>query len=133
MRNRIGLAAILGAAILGALLLVVGLIHRVPDRRVPAAPAELASHRAIYNLKLARAKSDASVNAAAGRLVVEWQDSCDGYTTNQRFLTEFSDTEGQASTTDQWVSSWEARDADVFRFNLTTSSNGSVKERSNEP
>jgi hypothetical protein len=81
-------------------------------------------------LKLARANSNAAVNAAAGRLVIEWQDTCDGYTTNQRFLTEFSDSEGHGSTTDLWVSSWEARDGSVFRFNLTNSTNGTVQERS---
>jgi EipB-like len=118
--DRIGLVVVLGV-----LLASAGLIGRAP-----AAPVELASHRAIYNLKLLRASSSAAVNAAAGRLVVEWRDSCDGYTTNQRFLTEFSDPEGQSSTTDLWVSSLEAQDGNVFRFNLTTSSNGRVQERS---
>ena len=95
-----------------------------------AAAPPLVSHRAVYSLKLARASSNAAVNAASGQLVVEWQDTCDGYTTNQRFLTEFSDTEGRATTTDLWVSSWEARNGDVFRFNLTNSTNGAIQERS---
>ena len=120
MSYRFGLA--LG---LGALALLIGSIERAP-----AAPPPLASHRAVYSLKLARASSNAAVNAASGQLVVEWQDTCDGYTTNQRFLTEFSDSEGHATTTDLWVSSWEARDGGVFRFNLTNSTNGAIQERS---
>jgi hypothetical protein len=111
--------------VVGALLLLVG-----STERAPAASMPLASHRAIYVLKLARANSNAAVNAAAGQLVIEWQDSCDGYTTNQRFLTEFSDSEGHGSTTDLWVSSWESHDGSVFRFNLTNSTNGVVQERS---
>lgn len=120
MPNRFGLALAFGA-----LLLLIGIVDRAP-----AAAPPLASHRAIYTLKLVRAKSDAAVNAAAGRLVIEWQDTCEGYTTNQRFLTQFSDMEGRPSTTDLWVSSWEARDGGVFRFNLTTSANGAVQDRS---
>jgi hypothetical protein len=110
----------------GALALLMGSVERAPAAPQPP----LASHRAVYSLKLARASSNAAVNAAAGQLVVEWRDTCDGYTTNQRFLTEFSDSEGHSTTTDLWVSSWEAHDGGVFRFNLTTSTNGAVQERS---
>src|SRR5690606_7172865 len=76
------------------------------------------------------AKSDAAVTSATGRLVVEWRDTCDGYTTNQRFYSQFGDNEGHALVSDLWVSSWEATDGDVFRFNLTNTINGVVEERS---
>lgn len=101
-----------------------------PFDPVLANPAGLASHRAIYNLRLIRAKSSATINAASGQLVIEWQDTCEGYTTNQRFYSQFNDNEGHATSSDLWVSSWESRDGNMFRFNLTNSSNGTVTERS---
>jgi hypothetical protein len=95
-----------------------------------AASPVLASHRAIYALKLLRAKPDSAVTSASGRLVIEWQDTCEGFTTNQRFLTDFGNNDGQDTITDLWVSSFESRDGALFRFNLTDAANGVVQQRS---
>lgn len=94
---------------------------------VQASP--LASHRAQYDLRLGHAVQSSPVNGARGRLVVEWQDTCEGFTTNQRLYTEFLTEDGGATVSDIWLSSWEARDNSLFRFTLTSLTNGAVDER----
>ena len=90
----------------------------------------LASHRAVYALKLVQAKPDSPITSASGRLVIEWQDTCEGYTTNQRFLTDFGNNDGRDTVTDLWISSFESKDGALFRFNLTDAANGVVQQRS---
>lgn len=93
------------------------------------AASPLASHRAVYSLTLAHAESKSPVSSARGQLVIEWLDTCEGYTTNQRLYTEFGDNEGGSMVSDLWVSSWESTDGNQFRFNLTSQVNGAVDER----
>ena len=75
----------------------------------------LLSHRAIYDLGLARADSGSGIVGAHGRLVMEWIDACDGYTLNQRIRNELRQSEG-SFTADLSVSTWEANDGSTFRF-----------------
>ena len=75
--------------------------------RVPAAAAavlvlalgasatELAPHRAYYDIKLKDSVWGAGITNLTGRLVVEFNNSCDGYTLNQRFVTETPDSDGR--------------------------------------
>ena len=75
----------------------------------------LLSHRAVYDLGLARADSGSGIVDARGRLVLEWADACDGYTLNQRIRNELRQTESDYIA-DLSVSSWEAADGSTFRF-----------------
>jgi len=95
----------------------------------PPAP-RLASHRAIYELSLAHANSRSQVGDVSGKLVVEWQDTCQGYITNQRFLTQFNNVDGGAVLSDLAVSSWESADGSRFRFNVVNTINGKLEDRS---
>lgn len=99
------------------------------DAKEPVA-TNLASHRATYELSLLRADNRAQVNSVAGKFVVEWQDTCDGYTTNQRFLTRFGNVGGGTVLSDLSVSSWESESGDRFRFNVVNSVNGRLEDHS---
>ena len=98
-----------------------------------AAPAALAApvvdllpHRAYYDIKLKSSRWGSGVSGLRGRMVVEFNDACDGYTLNQRFVTEMSDTEGQTTVSDLWISSWESADGKNFRFNLKNEVDGKI-------
>ena len=111
--------------------------------RVPAAAAavlvlalgasatELAPHRAYYDIKLKDSVWGAGITNLTGRLVVEFNNSCDGYTLNQRFVTETSDSEGKVVISDLWLTSWESADGTSFRFNLKNEIDGTVVESFN--
>jgi hypothetical protein len=98
-----------------------------------AAPAALAApgvdllpHRAFYDIKLKASRWGSGVSGLRGRMVVEFSDVCDGYTLNQRFVTEMSDTEGQTTVSDLSISSWESADGKNFRFNLKNEVDGKI-------
>jgi hypothetical protein len=95
-----------------------------------AAGAPLASHRALYDITLARAEPRSAIVQASGRLVIEWLDTCDGFTTNQRMYTQLGRAEGGLVLSDLVVSSWESRDGNTFRFALTNRTNGKIDESS---
>lgn len=81
--------------------------------------AELANHRAAYDLKLSAAESSADIAGLSGRMVLEWTgNSCDGYTLGQRLVTQLSDTDGGVMVRDLRMSSWESGDGDQFRFEV---------------
>jgi len=81
--------------------------------------AELASHRAVYDLQLSEVESSADIAGLSGRMVLEWSGNvCDGYTLNQRLVTQLSDTDGGVSVRDLRMASWESGDGDEFRYEV---------------
>ncbi|MCW5731888.1 MAG: cell envelope integrity EipB family protein [Alphaproteobacteria bacterium] len=78
----------------------------------------LAPHRAVYEMGLHRSGGPGSVVAVSGRLVMEFTDTCDGYTLNQRIRTEMTNSDGDTVASDFTISSWERRDGRRFRFAL---------------
>jgi len=93
-----------------------------------AADLKFAPHRAVYDLSLARSDPTGAVTSLRGRLVMEFNDVCEGYTLNQRIRTEAADMDGNARITDFTISSWESRDGKRFRFNLHNEVDGQLVE-----
>ncbi len=112
-------------SVLGALAALAG--------SAAAAPAGIAdkvlSHRAHYEIALKSARSGSGITDVKGRIVVEWSDVCDGFTMNQRFYTELNDSQGNLTASDRWISSFEAQDGSLFRFDLTDYLNGQLADR----
>jgi hypothetical protein len=100
---------LLSAAILAILLVV-------PFLSGQAKAFQLLSHRAVYDLSLARG-GDGKINHADGRLVIEWADTCDGYTTEQRMLMRLGVDKGTVRSDFQF-SSWESKDGNQFRYDV---------------
>lgn len=84
-----------------------------------AAPlAELAPHRAIYDMSLRNAVAGSNVSEIRGRLVFDFEGSaCAGYSLKSRMVTEVVDRDGKATLTDLRSSTWEHAAGDKFRFN----------------
>ncbi|HEY4343712.1 MAG TPA: DUF1849 family protein [Parvibaculum sp.] len=89
------------------------------------------AHRAIYDLTLDHGKSAGEVLGLEGRMVVEWRGgpACDGYTSDQRVVTNSLDSGGHVSVSDVRLSSWEALDGDEFRFDRTEYLDGKLSTR----
>ena len=96
-----------------------------------AAALQLASYRAVYDLVLGSADSGSGIADLNGRLVLEWQDACEGYTFAQRIRTEMMLFSGGPAISDYTVSSWESRDGTEFRFSLKHVMNDRVVETFN--
>lgn len=80
-----------------------------------AAPA-LAPHRAVYDVRLTEASDRSGITSMNGRIVYEFRgSSCDGYTTNFRFVTQVG-VQGEIRLTDQRTTTFEEADSSMFRF-----------------
>lgn len=110
---------------LSALMLIAVSVVAGP---AAAAPLKLASYRAVYDLTLGKSQSSSGIADIDGRLVLEWQDVCDGYVFGQRIRTEMLLFQGGTTSSDYTVSSWESRDGLRFRFSLKHLINDEVVE-----
>jgi hypothetical protein len=88
----------------------------------------LASHRAFYELKLLRTDPTGAIASARGRLALEFNEVCDGYTLTQRLRTEIASAEGGVVNNDYTVTTWESFDGLVFRFRIHNASNAEPPE-----
>ena len=81
-----------------------------------SAASILAAHRAVYDVKLKEASDRSGIDGMNGRIVYEFRgSSCDGYTTNFRFVTRLS-ARGEVNLTDQRTSTFEDAAGENFRF-----------------
>ena len=95
----------------------LGLLAAAP----PAQAADLAAHRAIYKLKLDRAKNG-DVSGASGTMAYEVQDACDGWATRQRLQMTITNRDGQDVQMQSDYTTWESKDGLqlTFRMRQTT-------------
>jgi len=93
-----------------------------------AAPIDLLSHRAQYDVTLASTRPGGVV-AMHGRTVLEFRDVCTGWTTTQRFISDMSDAKGSDIHSDFIVSSSEDKDGKIIRFKIKNLVNGKTTQR----
>lgn len=80
-------------------------------------PVQLVPHRAIYEFKLGKVRSEKGITSLSGRMVYEFTGSvCDGYTQTMRFVTRTSAASGNVSISDQRSTSWEEDTGMRYRF-----------------
>ncbi len=91
-----------------------------------AGSAELLSHRAIHDLKMTRAETQSGISNVEGRVVLEWQKVCEGFTLEQRMVLETQLVEGPVRVSDFHYSTWESADGLKFRFSMRYEIDGSV-------
>ena len=88
-----------------------------------AAPADndlvsLAPHRAVYDLKLAKAQGKRSIEAVRGRILYDFSGSaCEGYALQFRQVSELDTGEGKVAVSDLRAATWEDGKAGGLRFN----------------
>jgi hypothetical protein len=106
------------------------------NRLAPPAPAAgsatsvaLASHRAVYELTLARSTGARSPTAARGRIAFDFTSSpCAGYVQNFRQLTELQPAEGSARVSDMSSATYEDSDGKTYDFKMRTKIDDSAAE-----
>jgi hypothetical protein len=101
---RLALAAALGAAI-------------APPAMAQSGPMALASHRAVYDLKLATTRGKSHMQAVRGRILYDFSGSaCEGYALQFRQVSELDGGEGKVVVSDLRATSWEDGAAKRLRF-----------------
>ena len=84
----------------------------------------LLSFEAMYELSLERTKSSSNIAAYEGLLLLDNIDACDGFATNQRITALISDQDGKNIINDFTMTSWEALDRSLFRYESKVKFNG---------
>jgi hypothetical protein len=104
----------LGTVTVAAALALVGLGVRHATALPPG--SELASHRAIYELKLAQTRGNSAV-AARGRILYDFSgNACEGYALQFRQVSELDNGEGKVTLSDLRSTTWEDGAAKKFIF-----------------
>jgi hypothetical protein len=89
---------------------------------------EALPHRAVYDLSLKSAEEDSGIIGVRGRMVIEWADACEGFTTTQQLRMRIEKSEGKVVASDYAITSWESRDGDVFRYAIRNVIDGRLVE-----
>jgi hypothetical protein len=109
--RRISILA-LGAASLALSLLPPG-TNLMAQQSVP----DFASHRAVYDLKLASSRGSSSAMSARGRILYDFSGtSCEGYALQFRQVSELDNSEGKVTLSDLRSTTWEDGAATRFIF-----------------
>jgi hypothetical protein len=97
-----------------------------PAQAAKPAPVVLVNHRAVYDLTLGGSTGTRAVEAARGRIVLDFRgDACRGYTMQTRQVTELTSGESGARVSDMRSTTFEGGEGREFRFKTTTISDGS--------
>ena len=114
LRRTAVMAAVVPAA------LVVGL-----STATPAGAADLAAHRAVYDLKL-ESSHGGDVTGAIGTMAYEVQDACDGWATRQRLQMTLTNRDGQDVQMLSEYTTWESKDGLKIRFRMKQTTDQAV-------
>jgi len=113
-------------------ILTIAITAAAVERPAAAPPADrvlLAPHRAIYDLKLAKAHGSRGIEAIRGRILYDFSgNACEGFELKFRQVSEIDSGEGNAALSDLRSTTWEDGDAKEFRF----SSENLFNERSTD-
>jgi EipB-like len=100
------------------MVLTAGSLNAVPPAAAQqSAPMALASHRAVYDLKLSSTRGKRSMSAVRGRILYDFSgNACDGYALQFRQVSELDSGEGKVAVSDLRATSWEDGAAKRLRF-----------------
>jgi hypothetical protein len=89
----------------------------VPAAGQQSAPMGLASHRAVYDLKLSATRGKRAMNSVRGRILYDFSgNACEGYALQFRQVSELDSGEGKVAVSDLRATSWEDGAAKRLRF-----------------
>ena len=112
----VGKRIVAAATMICAVTIVSGAVL-APHARALTPAGELASHRAVYELKLAQAHGNSSTVSARGRILYDFAGSaCEGYKLEFRQVSELDNGEGKVSLSDLRSNTWEDADARNYHF-----------------
>jgi len=93
-----------------------------------AKPVVLASHRAVYDLKLAKSSGSRGIQAVRGRILYDFGSACEGYQLHFRQVSELDSGEGRTLLSDLRSTTWENAEATKFRFDSENLLNDKLTE-----
>ena len=90
--------------------------------------ARLSPHRAAYTMSFGTSRSGGGTVDARGVMLIEFSETCDGWTTTQRVHLDLVNSQGDTVETDSNFSSWESKDNSSYRFTVRNLNDGKTSE-----
>lgn len=110
----------------GVLALGVAAYFSAPT--ASAGDFEFAPHRAAYILSLGRSDPGSGVEGADGAMIVDWDESCEGWTVQQRIALDLALATGDNLLSETAYTSWESLDGREYRFRVNSKRDGVTTE-----
>ncbi len=123
-----------------ALLFSVGLAYiLIPQQNIARQMAQLtpaagedvtvATHKAVYDFKMVSVESGMGINGVTGRMYFEQDDTCEAWTTDHRFVTQYQYAERPGMINTSHYVAFESKDRRQFSFNAERQENGEMTEQ----
>jgi hypothetical protein len=91
-----------------ALAAILGAVAQPAPAMAQGGTVALASHRAVYDLKLAQTRGNRPVQAVRGRILYDFSGNvCEGYALQFRQVSELDNGEGRLAVSDLRATTWE--------------------------
>jgi hypothetical protein len=95
---------------------------------IPASQIVLASHKALYTVTLTSTRPGSDYIDVSGKMVLEFTDACDAWTTNQKSLLRTVTGDGAEEVSNSDFAAWESKTGDDYKFSSRQTQNGDVSE-----
>jgi hypothetical protein len=91
-------------------------------------PTALASHKALYTVTLTGTHPGSDYLDVSGKMILEFTDACDAWTTNQKSLLRTVTGEGTEALSHSDFSAWESKDGADYKFSTRQTQDGDTSE-----
>ena len=89
---------------------------------VVAHAANIAGHRAFYEMRMGQVDKDAVVQSVSGRSAFVLEKDCDGWRSAEDYLIEFGNSDGRMDRILSHFESWESDSGDQYTFDIAEKS-----------
>jgi EipB-like len=96
---------------------IIGLVGWIAP--TAAAPVQLTSHQAVYDLELKELSANSTIQAVRGRIALRIEQQCEGLIMNQRMVLEMINIEGGTIISDYNLTTWEDNQGNLMRFDMS--------------
>lgn len=95
---------------------------------VPQPPMALISHKAVYSVTMTNARTGGEYLDVTGKMLLQFTDACDGWTTNQKSMLRTLLADGTEELSNSDFTSWESKAGDSYTFSVRQTQGGDVTE-----
>jgi hypothetical protein len=112
----------------GAVLIGPVQAFAAPPPPVPSNPTILASHKALYSVTLTGTRPGGDYIDVSGKMILEFTDACDAWTTSQKSLLHTVTGEGTEALSHSDFAAWESKAGDDYKFSVRQTQDGDTSE-----
>jgi hypothetical protein len=112
----------------GVILCVSFQADAAPSAPLTANQTILASHKALYTVTLTNTRPGSDYLDVSGKMILEFTDACDAWTTSQKSLLRTVTGEGTEALSHSDFAAWESKAGDDYKFTVHQTQDGDTSE-----